>query len=407
MNFLVQALQERATQLSYETDEAVEDFDDYQNHEEVDQLEDPVDNHEKTIDEIDNVLNAEVTLESLQNVLTHALSRGGMNVVEHECFALVQNIIGRQHGIDVGHSADMQSYTQLGAEEYTMLSSEQTQAAKNTLWEKLKALVAKLVQFAKRMLEKLTFSWVRIQARATKIIDQLSKISGSKYPSGPITQRSIIEPLYRKGAHLSVNEIKQVTKNFELVSNLISSAIASGKFDPKDTKASDQLLESLQKDMSMMPDYSPQIIPKDAQVSGWQRLKFWKQPEPIANLPKEIERLSPNECTIAAATIQRTAMLAKLDDSKVGTQYIKRLKLFADNRDKMSGTAEHTTGMLQMYPILYTAYCRFNHWGASYANAVLNYIEASAGLHDQPAKTFDEHGNTVEGDAKTKFKDVR
>lgn len=370
-------------------------------------LKDHIDDHEKTIDEIGDTADAEVTLESLQTILTKSMSRGGMSVGELESFALVQSLVGRQLGINISSAPDMQSYTQMGAARYTALSSEQTEAAKTTLWEKLKALVAKLVQFAKRMLEKLTFSWVRIQARATKIIDQLSKISGSKYPSGPITQRSIIEPLYRKGAHLSVNEIKQVTKNFELVSNLISSAIASGKFDPKDTKASDQLLESLQKDMSMMPDYSPQIIPKDAQVSGWQRLKFWKQPEPIANLPKEIERLSPNECTIAAATIQRTAMLAKLDDSKVGTQYIKRLKLFAENRDKMSGTAEHTTGVLQMYPILYTAYCRFNHWGASYANAVLNYIEASAGLHDQPAKTFDEHGNSVEGDTKTKFKDVR
>ena len=102
-------------------------------------------------------------------------------------------------------------------------------------------------------------------------------------------------------------------------------------------------------------------------------------------------------------TIQRTATLANLDDSKVGAQYIKQLKSAIDSRDK---TGEHTTALLQMYPILYTAYCRFNHWGAKYAHSVLNYIEASAGLHDKPAKTLDEHGNQIEGDPKVKFKDV-
>lgn len=365
---------------------------------------DHIDDHEKTIDEIGDTADAEVTLESLQTILTKSMSRGGMSVGELESFALVQSLVGRQLGINISSAPDMQSYTQMGAARYTALSSEQTEAAKTTLWEKFKALIAKLIQFAKRILEKLTLSWTRIGLRATHLLDRLKKVPPHTHPTTPITSRKIIEPLYRKGAHLSVNEIRQVTQNIIQTTKLFEVAIAQGKFDPADKVASDRLLEKLQKDMEMMPDHSPQVIPKGAEVSGWERLKFWKEAEPISNLPQEIERLNYNECIVAANTIQVSALTAKRDDSKTGAAYIKRMKELSEKKDP---SGKDTKEILRAYPILYTAYCRFNHWSAKYANSVLNYIEVSAFERVGPnAKTVDSNGKATEDGDETKFKDV-
>ncbi len=352
-----------------------EDLDDTSVHE---TLANHIEDHADAIEEINNTLDADITLQSLHSILVKSAARGGMSTTELETFALVKGLIARQVGVTPPPIATLLSVTidhheTVGSANHAEAEAHEAEAASKTLKEKFKEIIARLVKFAKRILETLMFSWKRIFNRASKLKEKISNTQESDVSTTPITSKKIIEPLYRKGAHLSVNFIREVLEHTRECHTLFDVSFSEGKLDLMDTDTVTTLVDRLQEKMKSLPDHSPQIVPSDAKHSVWERLKVWKKPESIENLPTSIERLTREDCIVCVEMIYHTASMSMSRDSKTGMKYLKNLQFITT----YNGTTEQKGELIRHYPTIYSAYCRINHWSASYANAVLNYVEAS------------------------------
>ncbi len=300
MNFLAQAIQERATQLSYEADESVEDVGDmvdvdsdiYQSHEEA--AED-VNQLENYVDDLEASQQAEVTLESLTTILQKSLGRGGLTQSELECFAVAQSAIGQTLKVSVSAIPDLQSYGRLGAYEYTALSAEQTEQAKKGVVEKIKAILKKIVDFVVRIYHKVTFSTKRIQDKAQKLIKELNELPPHVSELPNITDPSIIKALSipQFSVHALIAQFEAAARLHHMVEGEIEKVIKDPGHIFDERMVMSFIAESQKIRVGDFPIFKE--VSDDRPIS--ERLKFWKREAP-QKLPESLPVLATSDIKI-------------------------------------------------------------------------------------------------------------
>ena len=288
----------------------------------------------------------------------------------------------------VPQSIDMQSFS-TGAQraEYTALAIAEV---KNSIVSAAKGLAAraegawsKVTGFIKRIL----FSWGRIQARAASLKKKLASMGEGATTVEKVTNPKVIKTLVKKG-HTKIaddltRDIQALTQMSEQINKVIKKAPkALDLGGDATTSPFAEDINQINERLKALPDSAPKPAEAgEAQAGGdggeAPKKSWWKisRKDPV-EYPKEIPALTIQQCKTVVDAITKLAVVraSKMrEENAAADQILNALKHISESGPDAKDKADAARN----YPSLAYAYLTVASWSNSYANSVLDYVQAS------------------------------